>query len=86
LTLDFHRELAQVEDLSRVVWDRSGCWGFVLSGFGFGGTALEADAVVVGLEDMAMMGKAVVVILASPNTPAHALKLRLVVMMTLVRS
>ncbi len=27
-----------------------------------------------------------VIILASPNTPAHSLKLRLVVMMTLVRS
>jgi hypothetical protein len=58
LTQDFHRELARVEDMSRVVglWSRG---SFFLAGFGFGGTVLEADTVVAGLEDMAMMGKAV---------------------------
>jgi hypothetical protein len=33
--------------------------GFLLSGFGFGGAVLEAEAVIAGLYDMAMMGKAV---------------------------
>ena len=73
--------------MSRVAGCGSSCWGFFLSGFGGGGTVLEAEAVIAGLEDedMAMVGKAVV-ILASPSTSAHSLKLRLVVMMTLVRS
>ena len=50
---------------------------------------LETIAVVAGLDDMAVMGQAVqepVVIFGSPNTLAHSEKLRLVVIMTLVRS
>jgi hypothetical protein len=39
--------------------ERSRCCGFVLSGFGFGGTVLEAEAVIAGLDDVAMMGKAI---------------------------
>jgi hypothetical protein len=49
---------------------------------------MEAEAVVAGLDDIAIMGKTVEwggSHLASPNTPAHSLKLRLVVM-TQVRS
>lgn len=54
-----------------------------------GRTVFEAEAVVSGSEDLAMVRDAVsnaVVILASPKTLAHSLKLRLVVMMTLVCS
>ena len=32
---------------------------FLLSGFGFGGAVFEAEAVIVGLDDVAMMGQAV---------------------------
>ena len=35
------------------------CAGFLLSGFGFGGAILEAEAVIAGLDNVAMMGKAV---------------------------
>jgi protein ImuB len=50
---------------------------------------LEAEAVVSGFQDVAVVRQPVeqaVVILASPKTPAHSEKLRLVVMATLVRS
>jgi hypothetical protein len=45
--------------MSRVAWDGSSYWGFFLSGFVFCGAVLEAEAVVAGLEDMAIVGKAV---------------------------
>ena len=45
--------------MSRVVWDGSSCCGFVLSGFGFCGAVLEAEAIVSCLKDVAMVGKAV---------------------------
>jgi len=35
---------------------RSSCWGFFLSGFWFGFAVLEAEAVIAGLDDVAMMG------------------------------
>jgi hypothetical protein len=49
--------MTRVEDMSRVVWDGSSCWGFFLSGFGFGVALFEAEAIIAGLDDMAMVGK-----------------------------
>jgi hypothetical protein len=50
---------------------------------------LKAEAVIAGFEDVAVMvrrSSKAVVILASPNMVAHSLKLRLVVIATLVHS
>lgn len=63
----------------------SGLWlsqisGFLPFSFGFvSGAVLEAEAVISSLEDMAMMRETI-------EERGHSLKLRLVVMMTLVRS
>ncbi len=45
--------------MSRFVRDGSSCCGFILSGFWFVGAVLEAEAVIAGLDDVAMMGQAV---------------------------
>ena len=63
---------------------------FLLCGFGgIRRAVFEAEAVVSGFEDVAAVGKTIEQRgrhLGSPNTVAHSPKLRLVVMMTLVRS
>ena len=64
--------------------------GFLLSPFCRGGARLKAEAVVAGFNDGAMVLQAIEQrrssFFASPNTPAHSLKLRFVVMTTLACS
>lgn len=55
LTLDFHLEVTRVDVMSREAGNWSSLF-FFLSGFGGSGAGPEAEAVIAGLEDMAVVG------------------------------
>jgi len=89
LTRDLHRELTH-----QLVMFRGSGWGqgmcsLLLFPDCCGRAGLEAEAVVSGLQDVASMGEAVEKRCGHPGVAedgGHSLKLRFVVMMTLVRS
>ena len=56
LTLDFHLEVTRVDVMSRDAGNWSSLF-FFLSGFGGSGAGPEAEAVIAGLEDVAVVGK-----------------------------